>query len=1262
MTRQEKNLCYSLTTQSYAYIPTCETEKSCFEKVNALFSTDLGYQQETNLYELKNNLARSWFFYNKGIKELNNASKYCVEGNATMLPGAINQARDYLDLSFIEVDETIKKSFEIVSAQEKVFSSEKIDLAKEEAIFDSLVEIRQILSELAEGKTNSDSYVSYYLKKVENFNNSPAAKKQNYLIEKEPFWLSGYNYLDGTILKELNIGQEGAFPFIKNAFNNLINIVEFNFYKNESISALQQLPAKEFMLLYSELAGTNNSSIKRFADLMNRTSKNYSETTKKIPLIWKEIEEKKSACEKLAQEIKQNESYSLIQSELLSGEVVAQKNILILLEENKTDYLKLKQIKNQGQLTIGEELSKTKALNNFFTEAKKVLEEEKESNANRMTNACKEKAKELVNQKFEINNASLEKILSDTKYFASKTQSSDNDALYYCSQMLIKEKELEEGIRDYSELESKKIALTGNCFDYLETLFKTVKSPELNSLFNSLKKEVVTKENILYFEDACESIKTQLEKEIGEDETIKEIVIDKKAIEKNISILKEIVLYYDDTELNKKIEEYEKKHNLLDKYFSGEKITYDELYVVKEIVLSSIRDTLKSIEDYSEEKIIEYIKKSAKIIYMENTIASPDMNNIVLARIILNNPFKEISRSVSIETFFSTTEIISFDSCIRTVSPGNKTQIIFEYIPIGQTKIDFYTNNYFTLKESEKIIFASNEKSLLQKNIQIESELTYPRALIIVIKPLQVSSTIILVDNQESIYYEQGSKINFVINNASSMSKINCFFYINDLLSINITNQSSMQTDFQKKVFTYTAEVKNNYQGTLDATIVFPITINEIVEEINVYDEEKVSKQKEIIEGKITLKNQSFLAKQTRTYTLVMKVSNAVSYFREALIDAKNKLVALGEYDLSQEINEFVNFALDESSIKSAETLLNKATSKISEIEKQIESENANYIQESTFNEKITNAEKYSTELTGLNLFEESNKINSLIKEAKTLFDTNTKSSIAKAFEILDTAVFDKNAVLFNEAEKMWGEIQKSNETELSQIKKEFFDLKELFEETALFDPLNSQKKFIEMQEKYFLFIEEKNKLAENKNSALASIEKEITEMKKDCVSMISFLEKEINYSAESFIQLRFIPPITDSRLKKISLILEENVFDEKIKQTISDIYYELKNAVDSIKMQAIKKYNSGIENNFSFDVLSEAKQLIDENNFVEAMFTLNQKENGIESFPFVGFIPIIVIAISAIIIKKRFSKKEKSSDERKKEIVSEWEDYSEEQ
>ena len=321
MTRAEKNLCTNLTSKSYSYIPVCETEKSCFEKVALLFKTNLGYEQESNLYELKNKIARSWYFYNKAVSESKKISDACKQGNYASLAGEINQTENYMDNSFLELDEAMKKSFEVIKLEEKILSDENFDNAKEESTYDSLVELRQIISELKNGGTNSDSYVSYYLKKADSFNKSNAGKLKQNLVENTPFWIEDYDYFEGIILKKFNISQEGYFPSLSSALQNAINYFEAKFFTQQGIVELQNFPISDFMKLYSDMGGNNASALKRFADLINRTSKNLDSSRKELVLIEDSIDKEKKNCETLLEKINFYKKYDLLMGKLSVSEI-----------------------------------------------------------------------------------------------------------------------------------------------------------------------------------------------------------------------------------------------------------------------------------------------------------------------------------------------------------------------------------------------------------------------------------------------------------------------------------------------------------------------------------------------------------------------------------------------------------------------------------------------------------------------------------------------------------------------------------------------------------------------------------------------------------------------------------------------------------------------------------------------------------------------------------------------------------------------------
>ena len=263
MTREEKNTCYYLTSKSFAYIPHCETESSCYQKIDLLFNKSPNQNQESKLYEIKNDFARSWFFYNKSIKEINNISKSCQSGQASVLPGQINQASFYLEKALKEMEEGIKNSLESIAILEENLTKDKMDLLKEEELFANLIEIREILADLETGNTKNNNYLSYYFNKIEVYNNSEAGKG-NWLIEKDSAVMRTYTFYKESFIQSSN---EAELPAMSNYLIKSIPALENIFYTYQSLNELKKIPTEKFMRLYSEISGTENSVLKKYAEL-----------------------------------------------------------------------------------------------------------------------------------------------------------------------------------------------------------------------------------------------------------------------------------------------------------------------------------------------------------------------------------------------------------------------------------------------------------------------------------------------------------------------------------------------------------------------------------------------------------------------------------------------------------------------------------------------------------------------------------------------------------------------------------------------------------------------------------------------------------------------------------------------------------------------------------------------------------------------------------------------------------------------------------
>lgn len=852
MTRTEKTLCYNLTSKSFAYIPNCETENSCYEKVSEMFNTDLGYEQEIEMYKLKNSLARSWFYYNKAIKEMKKAPEYCLNDEGGKLSSAINQTSQYLDYSFIELDEAIKKSFEIVINEEKLLTVQEIDLVKEEELFDSLIELRQISSEIDSGPTNSGTYYSYYYERVKEFNTLGIRKGFGQLIEEDSITIKigreiGKEVYTGFDFKEIKI------PFIGTSSKNIQETIENILFNKQNLRELERFPLHEFTLLYSTVGGANNSAIKRFSDLVKRISVTKKKTQNNLTNTWKNIEIEKKKLNELKSNLKIIQKYSLIREELLPQEISGEKKIDEIINIIENEYINLKKEKNSSKLTLGAELSRAKNLYENLVTTNNKLDFENSSELKKMEEKCDKKAIEIASTPLGL--SSLESIYSEQIFYSKKVTSTKNEEkLNYCVEMIKTNKEYVLGLTDYEQLETQKTNEIRECFEHLENIFNQINIPQLENLFENLKKEKVTSENIIYFYESCNSIKTQAENELKSNPEIKELLNEYK----KTNVLKEKIRTMKENFVEN-VEELETKSKTFDNYFNKENLI--ELYSIKNELLNKIKKNNNEIEKLIETKLINYFKNNYQLVILSNTIptTNEDINSTV--RVNINNPFWEINTPFSIEIKQPLT-LTKPNSCLTNYISGEKTTIFFNCLDFGNNTLDFFSKFIINTVEKEKIIYATTDMSLIQKNIKLITESTFPKLLITTNKNEKIN---IIVDDKEIDYFFEDNKLKFYIENASNKSNINVYYYLKNLISeqTDLISEKEMGTS---KEFTYKSIVKNNYEKELIGTIIFPIHINNFVNNIEIYDDKKIQKKNEVIDKKLVLKNIDFLAKEEKTF------------------------------------------------------------------------------------------------------------------------------------------------------------------------------------------------------------------------------------------------------------------------------------------------------------------------------------------------------------------------------------------------------------
>ncbi len=1245
MTRDEVNTCYSLTSKSFDYIPYCETTNSCYARLNTLFKTNFEIPTENDLYHLKNSVARSWFYYNKSIKEIENISKQCLTKNASTIPGQVNQTRFYIKEAFNEMDKYMKKSFEIILKEYKFLDSEDIKLIPEEKIYDDYIYFKQILTELESGSTKSNSYISFFTKKVENFKNSNSDLPSN-LIEKDSFYMQALNITSNKLLDELELNNVKIdFYFLSTPINNLFTYFEDLIYKKQSITALSQLPTNQLMILYSDLTGEKHSALEQFSLLINNYNENFKQlSTRKIQL-WENVENEYNTTKNLRNSSKDNENIEYIRTNLVSEKIISNTDIEKLFLENENRLILLRKDKFENRLTIGKEISNLKEINNNFLILTKHYLEKKFENNTLITNACDKKASDIL--KIKNDSSELEKIYSDLIFYAKQTLNSADLKPEFCKKTIQKEKEYFEGKNNFELLKAKQIDITKECFSFLDEVFLQSNFNELKKIYEQLKKETVTNENIFYFKEACEKIKMQVENEIYSNKNIIEIENNYKILNnlKNELILVE---QYSKKSQKPQINEIEKEINFYNNYRQDNKFDYIKIInIIEELNERLIMFNQKTITYLDKEKIETIINNIKFINHSKNLIvANTDFNSEITIEI--HNPFKEISKEVSFKVPFKIS-IQNVDFVKDYLTGENQSVIILSKIPFGTSKIIASYKNKIEYEIIEKIILATNKESLIEKRINIKNDEIFSKSLFSV-ESQKHTKLIITLNKKEISYVIENNKINFVLDDVSKNSEIILYFYINDLITLEKNIKDITNIDLENQTIEYELKLKNNIGKKLNSNILIDFKNDFYVKKINIYDEKFTNKQITIINDQILLKNIEFIENEQKTFVMVAQINNSKEYYSNQLLNLKNNLFEINNF-LSKEIEKHLTYKFSEEWLKTAQKLINQANKEIEQDNILKAKENQILLVKNELIEKISIYENILLELKELNLLSDFDKLQNVLGVAKENLNSSDEKKMLSSLILLNDLNFDIDSKIKGELntflEKL-SEIDPNQNFIADEIKNKIYNL------------LNSKNSLSELKSNFLkIKIDYENFLKSSENNEINKISK-INELKNkinDAKNLIYLLRKELSIDSEKLVEIRFIPPITISRLDKLELSLNSNKENEFLEKEfeIINIHNELLSAYSDIKKQAITKFNESVENNFDAVLLKNAKENIDNNNYILSMFSLNEKQDN--NFNIIGIVPIILILIILIVIAIYSKKNNKDSKKIEDEIKSSWED-----
>ncbi len=1251
MTRTEKNLCISLSSKSYAYIPVCETENSCFEKVSLLFKTKLGYEEESILYEIKNHVARSWYFYNKSLKEQKTIQTYCQKGDAINAAGSLNQAQELMTESFSELDQGMKKSFELINIKEKELTKEEIDLIKEEAIYTNLVTLRQIISELSNGATNSDTYVSYYSKKAQEFAKSSASKGFPLLVEKTPFWIENFGLINNSILDALGIEKESSFAFAEELLENLIEQAEFAFYKKQSLLALQKFPIYEFMKLYSDLGGNNNSALKRFSDLINNLSQNQLNLNKKLEEEWLLNEKNSISINELLKTEKESEKFEPLANKIMKQTITTDTNIIQKAKNAQLRFIELKEKKYSSTLTKGKELEELKEIEINFNEIINSLLFKITGFKEKLIEQCKLEASEKIDIKT-TENKEITELLEEVTYFSSRVKNTlGTECLLLCEELIAKKDLLDKSIKSTLFLQAEKKDLSKDCIFFLEKIFTTQQLFELKEKFEELKKTQITTENLNEFEENCKTIKLQVENELKSNMEYIDLKTQYTLLKENLIELEEIAFYINEKELFTLTDKYNIQKDTFEEYFYNSEPLLEKIIGINETLLEKITLLNKEIIQTIEKKTIYYIEKNIEIVKLNSQPIELNKSNYSNMRLIINNPFKEINKEIYLKINFDINQMDKKDPCVNSILP--KTIKLF-YLPTGKTTIDYFEETLFSSKEKNSFIYSSNEISLLKREIEIVPKISTQKLLVKTNQPQNTINTIVLINSTETLFANENGETKFVVEKLEPTTKIEIFYYLTNILKVTKELIETKTTNIDETLI-YKITAQNTLPLKLTSNII--ITLPSTNAEINTYSADYTKKETKKINNKLIIPNQDFLEKETKYFEIWVKTSSALDYYKEGLEKQESFFI---EHNYLEKAKNTKKIREGEN-LESMKRLFESNSEEITKIEFEEKNKSSLELMKQKLLEKIEELRQKQNELYNLGLTLEAEKIgttlDSIISEK-----LDSEKEISIAFDKLVTLYFSAENKLKSEVEKMWETITTKSEknAKLTTLKNTFFEKKQLFDEQFSFDMKSANKTFVELQKDYSFFLDMSKEIDKNNLQKEKELIKKLNEDLNYCKTTLSLIEKDLIENNSALIKAKFIVPLTQSRIDKIKFLLAEIensnlTAEEKIKK-IEPLKTEIWEANELIKKQAVLEFNKAVDNKTPTKLLQEGKSLLDQNNYISAYLLLSNNSTPKQTLiGFSYFLPILLIIIAAFVVNNKIRKNNKDTNEKKKKIMEEW-------
>ncbi len=1295
----DRLLCLDISSFSEPEIPRCESQQECLLEVQKAFGESSGEFPsliENNLSELKNRVALSWLYFNRALKNLQEINKACLSMTGLeALDTKANELNHNLVKAFDESDKAHQLAFSILFLQKSFLEQQKVELIKEEPLFENFILIENNLNELNEGNAfDSDSFAFRYFLNSTSFLDfsKKVGFEQKTIVQTTVFDI--VNGFDDKIL--LHVPKKPfVIPVAAGALEALIQYVSSTFTLDQTVELLKSNPSFELFNGLNRFVGTKNSSIQKFFELNSSLSQ-------KTKTLQGENNQKSRQIESELQGISQK--ISEIDEELLSGfdqnflakmaQISEQTSSIQetgfeisdfsnLKEDAKAELVSIRQEFNDlsaqdffGKISIGEKtfklkelLQKSESLNHRIdfgtTDALDGLIDSCEKQIASIEAKLKEKDFDGFDERiFFLSQKILGKVTSFKNTIEKKGR------LLFCKEISNDFELFSKAIDDFDEFELLEKNNLNACIIEVKTVFDFggQKFSDLSALYSRLlaAKEIKDTSSVLLL---CQNLREKAMLSFEEMQQVKDIssnhAVSKMLFEK-LQLLQKTNpdLVVDDSFFG-----LQKKFELENSFFNGQKLLTKALPNLTQLQESSFKLSAELNSTFAR-FFSKYLQKNSLL-----TTFGPDAvqaNSLTKARmvVVIKNDLTDFNGPIQLEfaaNNLSGLVLSNASSNVKNASlQSEKVVVELNSAPAGVFSVEFFSENVLakTTENTKTILLVAN-KALLEKDITVNSKAVISVLAIksdLVENTKVVPSTITVLFRQKPLEFVfDGKKVSFNAKDVFDGEKINIFYEIENPLEIKTTLLEQSFSDENAVEYVYSLTVKNNTTIEFNnAKISFPLPSDEKnfskIEAFNQHGK-RVTFEKTILKN-ISINVEQLFPAQQQEFLLKVQTNNYSDYWQEQLSSLEKKISFLSLSN-NKTLREKANLFSEEiEKIKNSSDLKNNKTVEqivlLSEkVQKSVLENNFLEVESAKFFELQKTIEKEVVKLNETSDFVE----NAGFKQDATILRENGQKALAivstakQRFEQGNKDAFSdllsaKNLVSSSLPTDFADNLRKQKD-DLIESAKAIFDLKIGLESKS--DVAFIEKEFLNYLEKgnalnaadSLRALKEKtralNEMAQKKAKELFTEKsqkiKRFNELSQSTPQKIDALKKLFSEQEQSA-EFKYFFPTTLERLDKLSLKFGSLV-DASLVEKVAHIIVDQNDFSKNIAAL------SGLGKDFEA-ALNEMEK-IDQNEFVEAM-QLSKKAIGLLALsgPPVFDVPLAVIPLIAIIVAALFFRHKK--------------------